>query len=160
MAEAPAPADHAAIATLMGAYVEAIDGGDFDALLALFAADGSLHPHGHEPYRGREAILGFITGSRRSRSGPSRWGAIRHHVSSLRVRPNGDAEATATSYFLAISALGPDHWGTYRDELVAGEGGWLFASRAVTIDGADPSGWVGSGAAPVRFEPAAGGDRA
>ena len=37
---------------------------------------------------------------------------------------------------MAMSGAGPDHWGVYRDELVRGEDGWLFARRVVTVEAA------------------------
>jgi hypothetical protein len=41
------------------------------------------------------------------------------------------------SYFFVITEIGPDHWGTYRDELTRDDasGNWLFSERKVTVDG-------------------------
>lgn len=143
--------DRIAVNTCTSRYVEAVDAGDFDGLLELFAEDGVLHPHGLPRYRGKAEIRAFLTESRRSRSGPSS-GRIRHHVSSERIWFPSPGRAKVTSYFIAMGRHGPDHWGVYRDELVATGDRWVFQLRAVTLEGADPSGWIGSGLAPVKFE--------
>ena len=45
--------------------------------------------------------------------------------------------ATATSYFFVLTEIGPDHWGTYRDQLARDDasGSWLFTERNVTVEG-------------------------
>jgi hypothetical protein len=146
-------ADRIGIGVTTALYVETVDGGDIDGFVALFADDGILHPHGLPPSAGRERIREFLTSSRASR--PT-GGSIRHNVSSERIRLGGGDSAEATSYFLAMGVRGPDHWGTYHDELIKVDGEWLFRSRTVTIEGADPDGWIGSGAGPVKFAPSGG----
>jgi hypothetical protein len=64
-------------------------------------------------------------------------------VSSLRVDFPSRTDAVATSYFLAITASGPDHWGRYRDRLRAVDDRWLFAHRQATVDGWAPGSWAG-----------------
>ncbi len=46
-------------------------------------------------------------------------------------------EATASSYFLVLTAIGVDHWGRYRDQLAVdpADGAWRFAERRVRVDG-------------------------
>jgi hypothetical protein len=44
----------------------------------------------------------------------------------------------ASSYFLALTNIGVDHWGRYRDVLVPVNGRWLFASREAVADGFSP----------------------
>jgi hypothetical protein len=39
------------------------------------------------------------------------------------------------SYFLALTNIGVDHWGRYRDVLVPVHDRWLFAAREATADG-------------------------
>jgi hypothetical protein len=73
------------------------------------------------------------------------FGRLRHHVSSVVIELTGPDTATATSYFLALSGAGPDHWGLYRDELIRQGQDWLFARRTVTVEGA-------SEISPVRSE--------
>ena len=43
---------------------------------------------------------------------------MRHHVSSVLIDLDVAAgRATASSYFFVVTEVGPDHWGTYREEL-------------------------------------------
>jgi hypothetical protein len=60
---------------------------------------------------------------------------VRHHVSSIRVTVDSDDEATARSYFLVLTEIGTDHWGSYRDRLRKVGDEWLFAERRVTVEG-------------------------
>jgi hypothetical protein len=64
-------------------------------------------------------------------------------VSSILVEPASPEAASAASYFLAITERGPDHWGRYRDRLVAVGGRWLFHHRRVRTDGHAPGSWGG-----------------
>ena len=66
-------------------------------------------------------------------------------MSSVVIELTAPDRARATSYFLAMSGAGPDHWGVYRDELARLGGEWLFARRVVTVEGAAQS-------SPVRAE--------
>jgi hypothetical protein len=66
------------------------------------------------------------------------FGRLRHHVSSVVIELLDVEHATVTSYFTAMAAWGPDHWGVYRDELVRIGDDWLFARRVVTVEGAVP----------------------
>jgi len=71
-------------------------------------------------------------------------------VSSLRVDFPSRTEALATSYFLAITALGPDHWGRYRDRVVRAGDQWRFARRAAAVDGWAPGSWAAQRRDPSR----------
>jgi hypothetical protein len=148
-------AGRAAIAELNGGYARDIDGGDLEGVADRFARDGVLVVHGGRAYRKRTGILEFLTVSRRARERSGQGLAVRHHVSSLTVGFTGPDSAQSTSYFLAMGASGPDHWGRYDDVLLVEDGAWRFASRAVTIEGADPRGWIGSGGGAVTFDPPA-----
>jgi hypothetical protein len=68
-------------------------------------------------------------------------GPVRHHVSSLVIDVASPAEATASSYFLVLTAIGVDHWGRYRDKLAVdpADGAWRFVERQVRVDGASAS---------------------
>jgi hypothetical protein len=44
----------------------------------------------------------------------------------------------ATSYSFAITDIGPDHWGSYRDRFRRVDNRWLFAHRSVRVDGYAP----------------------
>jgi hypothetical protein len=71
-------------------------------------------------------------------------------VSSLRIDLVARDQARATSYFLAITAAGPDHWGVYRDDLVLDGDRWRFARREAIPEGSAPGGWQGTASRPAR----------
>ena len=81
----------------------------------------------------KESLAGSATGG----------GRIRHHTSSLRIDFDGVDDARATSYFLAITAAGPDHWGVYRDRLRRVNERWLLSRREAITEGAAAEGWQG-----------------
>lgn len=62
-------------------------------------------------------------------------GRIRHHISSVHIELTSPSEARASSYFLAMAASGPDHWGIYLDELALIDGAWLFTKRLDIVEG-------------------------
>jgi hypothetical protein len=132
-------------------YITASDEGRLDDFAATFAEDGVLAPPGVPECRGRPAIREFIAASRASRLTLPGLGEIRHHVARATVELTLPAEGRATSYFMAVSANGPDHWGIYSDELVPVGGAWLFRRRTVLLHGADPAGWIGSGAGVAKL---------
>ena len=126
----------------IGRYVRFADGGRSEALAALFAVDGVLATDTDE-LRGRVAIAEYLEGVRGDLATSAVGGGrIRHHVSSLRLVVDHREEANATSYFLAMTGSGLDHWGVYRDRLVRVEDQWLFAHRRVTVEGAVPGSWA------------------
>ena len=58
-----------------------------------------------------------------------------NHVSNLRFGAVTRDRVEVSSYFLALTNIGVDHWGRYRDVLVPVDGRWLFASREAIADG-------------------------
>jgi hypothetical protein len=143
MAEIPAPEMAEAVRHLIGRYVEAADRGRAADLAALFLPDGVLEIKGRSfdagRCEGREEIAARIAANVASTSDP---GTIRHHVSSLRIAPLGGETARADCYFLAVTAIGPDHWGRYRDRIDLSSGAPLFAERQVIHEGFTPGGWL------------------
>ena len=67
---------------------------------------------------------------------------LRHHLSSIRIDLTGPAEAVTTSYFLAITSIGPDHWGRYKDTLTRSADGWQIVHRRLLLEGKIPDGWL------------------
>ena len=132
------------IRELVAGYAHCADGGRFDELVGLFAADGVLQtPEGVE-HRGRDALRAFLGGTKQALAGATRAGLIRHHVSNLRIEVVDPAAATGAAYFFVVTERGPDHWGRYRDRYVAAsDGAWHFAHRRVRLDGWAPGSWVG-----------------
>jgi len=124
-------------------YVRFADSGRATELAELFSDDGLLAA-GAETARGRRAIVAYLDAARTDLAASATGGGrIRHHVSSLRIDLLNRAEARASCYFLAVTAAGPDHWGTYRDRFArAGSGAWLFTERVATVEGAAPGSWA------------------
>jgi hypothetical protein len=140
-----------AIELTIARYITASDEGRLDDFAATFTEDGVLAPPGVPECNGRSAIRDFIAASRVSRLTVPGLGEIRHHVARPTVEVSLPGEGRATSYFMAVSANGPDHWGIYYDELVPVDGAWLFRRRTVRLHGADPTGWIGSGAGVAKL---------
>ena len=126
----------------IAAYAHRVDGGRFDDLLELFAPDGVLEVEGEPPLRGRHAIHAFVTGTGRDLAVGTGAARIRHHVSNVLIELDGPDRARARCYFLAVTDLGVDHWGRYRDVLGRDGDVWRFVHRRVRTDGAAPGSWV------------------
>ena len=130
-----------AVRDLVARYTWAGDRGRSTELAALFALDGVLDVGDHGGrWEGRDQITERLdeVAEQVARSG-STPGPVRHHVSSLVIDVVTATEATASSYFLVLTAIGVDHWGRYRDRAVMGvDGIWRFAERSVRVDGHTP----------------------
>ena len=132
----------AAIQHTMASYVRFADTGRSEDLAALFTEDGVLRTDAGEA-TGPAAITTFLEDAKRSLAADPRGaGRIRHHVSSLYLTFPTPHEARATSYFLAVTAAGPDHWGHYRDRLARAGDEWRFTEREATVEGQAPGSWA------------------
>lgn len=134
----------AAIQHTFASYVRFADTGRSADLAALFTEDGVLRTDAGEA-TGHAAITAFLEDAKRSlASDPRGAGRIRHHVSSVYVAFPTPDEARASSYFLAVTAAGPDHWGLYRDRLARVGNEWRFTERAAAVEGHAPGSWAGT----------------
>ena len=115
---------------------------------ALFAEDGIFIMHGGKAINGKGAIESLFSEFDRAKKPGHHF---RHHLSSIKITMKSPDEADVTSYFLVMGNTAPDHWGVYHDTLIRSNDDWLFSKRATTIEGADPKGWIGSGATPVKI---------
>ena len=107
-----------------------------DDIAGCFAPDGVLAFSGGEPMVGPSAIVAGLSAQvNRFAAGPVSLTHVRHHVSSVRFGAVTRDRVEASSYFLALTNIGVDHWGRYRDVLVPVDDRWLFASRQATADG-------------------------
>jgi hypothetical protein len=122
-------------------YTHAGDSGRSDDFADAFTADGVMEVYGEPPISGHGAIVAFLEEQKTSLAGAMDRRLIRHFVSSLRIDFPSRHEATASSYFMAVTQIGPDHWGRYRDRFVPVDGEWLIAHRFVRVDGAMPGAW-------------------
>ncbi len=122
-------------------YTAATDRFDLSALAGCFAPDGVLEFTGADrPLVGPAEIE---SGLRAAMSGPREPGRrtpthVRHHVSSVRFTVVGAARVEVSSYFAVHTDIGLDHWGRYRDVMVAQGQRWLFAHRKISVDGFSP----------------------
>lgn len=117
-----------AIRDLLARYTYNGDRGRVAELAACFADDGILEYFG-EDHIGPDAIAAKLSAG----TGDPRRTFVRHHITNPLVEVDGD-NATARSYFAVTSNAGPDHSGTYDDQLVRTAHGWRFARRRVRID--------------------------
>ena len=122
-------------------YAHYADSGRFAELAELFTVDGILEIHGREPVSGRNAILSFLSATKSSLASTLARPYIRHHVSSIEIAVHSRDQASAVSYFLAITEHGPDHWGRYRDRLTRVGERWLLQHRLVRPDGHSEQSW-------------------
>lgn len=120
--------DERAIERMIVDYAAFNDAADWDAVAALYVADGRMsRPTAPDDFiEGADAILAAF------RARPAR--TSRHIVANIRVNVDGDV-ATASSQILLFTAAGqPPLVGTYADRLVRTAGGWRFAERRGSLD--------------------------
>lgn len=120
--------DRDAIRDLLARYTYHGDRGRLDEMTACFADDAVLEYLGNAP-QGPAAIKAALSSGTRH----PRLTFVRHHITNPMIAVAGDT-ASARSYFTVHSNFGPDHSGTYDDQLVLTAAGWRFAHRRVRID--------------------------
>jgi uncharacterized protein (TIGR02246 family) len=110
--------DDAGIRELLAGYALALDAGDFEECVELFAPDGEFLVYG-KTFAGRDAIAGMFRDAARGL----------HLTGSARIEVDGQ-RATARSQVLFVRAgdlqLRP---ALYDDELTRVDGRWRFARR-------------------------------
>ena len=120
-------------------YTAGTDRNRLPDIAACFAPEGALTISGREPMVGPEAIVaGLGAQVTRFAAGSVPLTHVRHHVSSIRFGLVAPDRVEVGSYFLAVTNIGVDHWGRYRDVLVPVGDRWLFASREASADGFSP----------------------
>lgn len=133
---------HEQIRALLIEYVHCADTGKTERMLELFTPDATMEPTGDAVCHGRDDIAAYFARAgesiRRHMTHPS----LRHHLSSIDIRLTSPTEARTTGYFLAITEIGPDHWGRYRDTLVRDGDEWRIAHRKLQLEGRTPGGWL------------------
>ena len=130
-----------AIRETIARYAHHVDGGRFDRVVKLFTPDAVLEVQGEEVARGHDELRAFFAGVGTDLAAAATVPMIRHHVSNITIDLEGPTVARAECYFLAVTEHGVDHWGRYRDRLVAIGHDWRFAHRSVRTDGAVPGGF-------------------
>lgn len=124
-----------AIRDLLARYALLVDRSRLDEVLELFAEDATLEAGDQPPVQGRTAIRAVFAAAGARIAATASPPLIRHHVTTIVIDLAGPDAAAATSYFLAVTERGPDHWGRYQDRLARRDGRWLIQHRRVRMDG-------------------------
>jgi hypothetical protein len=120
---------------LLTRYTYAGDRGRMTELAACFAPDGVLEFPGSRANCPDEILAALTSGERNAAIS-----FVRHHITNPLIDLSQDRQAaSARSYFRVISNNGPDHAGTYSDQLVNTADGWRFAHRRVRVDWQSPA---------------------
>lgn len=111
------------------------DTGRFAEVRALFHDDAEMHLDGR-PYVGIEEVMTIFTGTQGTLHASDRPPLIRHFTATHQIDLVDENNARGRLYFLTLTGIGPDHWGTYMDHYRKGDDGrWRFARRSVKIEG-------------------------
>ena len=116
------------IERMIVAYAAANDAGEWDAVGAMYVADGRMsRPTAPDVFiEGREAIVAAF------KARPPR--TTRHIVANIRVDVSADS-ATATSQILLFTAAETVPLvGSYHDKLLKMPDGWRFSERCGSLD--------------------------
>jgi hypothetical protein len=137
---AAAVAARDAIRQTIARYAQAVDHGRFEDAAACFTTDGVLDVVDGSRSIGRVAIAERFAEAGRRLAAAADHAFVRHHVSSITIDIESETVARARCYFLVLTEIGLDHWGSYRDVLTPVGADWLFTERRVTVEGrAGPS---------------------
>lgn len=127
-------------------YNWAGDAGDSGGLADTFCAEGVLEIRGMEPLRGRAAIASFL--GRVDVAGQADVKpVVRHNLTNVLFTGLTRDTAHVSSYFTVVTHVGLDHFGRYRDTLVADGDSWLIKHRKVSTDWAAPNSAMARGPA-------------
>lgn len=124
------------VAHVMATYQFLADAGKIRQLSELFAPDAVFETDSAR-FVGPDGVLGFFAQTKDAFLAADFLPA-RHHLSSVYVDPRPDGSASTYACFQFVGSRGLDHWGTYRDEIAPGGGGWHFIRRRVTVEGYVP----------------------
>ena len=137
---------HECIRQTIAGYTIAGDSRNGDAFHPLFAKDAVLEFAGFPP------VPGFRSeGRAQIRERTSSWSSvpgkdpslsltsfIRHNLTTCQIALTGADTARATTYFIVFTDIGPDHMGTYSDELTRHGERWLFQHRRIALHWRSP----------------------
>ena len=115
------------------------DRGNGDAYAECFTENGIIQAEhaGRDVtfrYEGREAIRAWQTAWKSGKSelaAPPRTSFVQHCLSTSQIDLDGPDRATARTYWMVYTDLGPDHAGYYLDEFRKEGAKWLISWRRV-----------------------------
>jgi ketosteroid isomerase-like protein len=122
----------------MARYNIAGDGNDFRAFVDLFTDDAVFEAAVFR-CEGKSAIEAYF--SKRPYADPSAPGPRfrRHNLTTSQIDLTGPNSASARTYYVVYTDLGPDHCGYYVDRYRQEKGRWLIAYRGVWMDWSHPA---------------------
>ena len=118
-----------AIRHTLAGYNIAGDANDAEGYAAVFAPDGVLES-GDMRFAGRAQIRDWKAA--RAKSPVAKF--VRHNLTTCRIELTGLQSATARTYFVVFTEVGPDHSGYYDDVFQKIGAEWLIAHRKVLLD--------------------------
>jgi hypothetical protein len=120
-----------------------------DDLAETFCEDGALEIRGHDPVRGRAAIVerlgGVVAAPNTTARATGVKRIVRHNVANIRFTDISPDEAHVSSYFTVVTEIGFDHYGRYRDVFVPVGDDWLIRHRFVSTDWSAPDSTMARG---------------
>lgn len=132
-----------AIRDTMAQYTTAGDRLRIDDFVSCFTQDAVMESE-HVPadrmfrYQGRAAIRAWqerwLANAGKREGGTHGATFVRHHLSTSKIDLTGPDSATARTYWVAWTDIGPDHAGYYLDTFRKVDGQWLIAHRRVRMD--------------------------
>lgn len=128
-----------AIRDVMAKYTTSGDRLRVDDFVSCFTEDAVMESE-HVPadrsfrYQGRAAIRAWQERWLAGEGGTHGATFVRHHLSTSKIDLAGADSATARTYWVAWTDIGPDHAGYYLDSFRRVGGQWLIAHRRVRMD--------------------------
>ena len=116
------------IRDLLARYNIMGDRGRVQEMVTVFAPNAQLCVF-DVTVTGHAAIGGLL----RSNPTSPRHTVTRHHLGTQLIEVEGDS-ASARTYFVVYTNIGPDHHGVYIDRLARIDGRWLITDRDVRLD--------------------------
>ena len=108
---------------------------------AIMETDGVAAPDDFH-FQGRDAIAAWMRGWSNPSTDPRqpvrRATFVRHHLATCLIDITGPDTASAKTYWMAYTDIGPDHCGYYVDNFRNTGEEWLIAHRRVRLDWRSP----------------------
>lgn len=128
-----------AIRDTLAKYTTSGDRLRIDDFVSCFTEDGVIEAENVRVdqafrYEGRAAIRTWQERWLSGRAGTHGASFVRHHLSTSRIELTGPDIATARTYWVAWTDIGPDHAGYYLDTFRKVGEEWLIAHRRVRLD--------------------------
>lgn len=117
-----------------------------DDFMAAFTEDAVFESDAFR-CQGRQAIREWLTGWGKPTAdipAPRPVKFVRHNLTTCLIEVTGSETATARTYYVVFTDIGPDHCGYYVDAFRKVDTRWLIAHRKVRLDWRSPDSTFGS----------------